>query len=145
MISLLIAGGMAMICILVHTEAISLVRKLNARINSRNNRFRLSLLVTWIALLSAHVLEVWLYAVVYWLCDIYGLGGLQGMNGSLDYVYFSSVVYTTLGFGDIVPDTGVQLLAGSEALVGLCLIAWSATVTYGHVANGSKADSGGGS
>ncbi len=129
MIGLAIAGVMAMICILVHTEAISLVDKLRDRVRS----FRLSLLVTWSALLFAHVVEVWLYAMVYWLCDIAGVGGLQGMSSRLDYVYFSVVVYTTLGFGDIVPDSGVRLLAGSQALVGLCLIAWSATVTYGHV------------
>lgn len=125
---------MAMVCILVHTEALSLVKKFTARIT----RFRLSLLVTWLLLLSAHVLQVWLYALVYWLCDIYGLGGLQGMTEPLDYVYFSAVVYTTLGFGDIVPEAGVRLLVGSQALVGLCLIAWSATATYGHVTAGRE-------
>ena len=79
------------------------------------------------------MIEIWLYALAYWACDIFGIGSLQGMTSSLDYGYFSAVVYTTLGFGDIVPQDGIRMLAGSEALVGLCLIAWSATVTYARV------------
>jgi len=51
----------------------------------------------------------------------------------LDYGYFSAVVYTTLGFGDLVPAPGIQILAGSEALVGLCLIAWSAAITFNRI------------
>jgi hypothetical protein len=131
MIGLLFAGVMALVCVLVHFEALLLTKRLTYRVT----RLRWSLLVTWIILLSAHVLQIWLYAAVYWLCGQLGIGQLVGIDGALDYVYFSSVVYTTLGFGDIVPDAGVSVLAGSEALVGLCLIAWSATVTYGHFSN----------
>ncbi len=128
MIGILVALLMAMICILVHSEAVALVQNIGDRLSGA----RMSLLVTWGGLLSAHVVEVWLYAIAYWVCAAAGVGSLIGVNSAVDYGYFSAVVYTTLGFGDIVPDEGLQLLAGSEALVGLCLIAWSATATYGH-------------
>lgn len=39
-------------------------------------------------------------------------------------LYFSTVTFTTLGFGDIQPGTGMgQLLAGAEALIGAILVA----------------------
>ena len=47
-----------------------------------------------------------------------------------DFVYFSGVVYTTLGFGDIVPVGGARILTVAEAVTGLVLIAWTASFTY---------------
>jgi hypothetical protein len=40
------------------------------------------------------------------------------------------VSYTSLGLGDVYPQGGVRLLTGVEALVGLLMIAWSASFTY---------------
>ena len=120
---------MALICIFVHFEAVLLIEKLVRHVRSA----RMSLLATWTALFFAHIVEIWLYAFAYLGCAEAGIGELRGAASFLDYAYFSAVVYTTLGFGDIVPGAGVQLLTGSEALVGLSLIAWSATVTYGRI------------
>jgi uncharacterized membrane protein len=53
----------------------------------------------------------------------------QTMN-AVDFLYYSAVVYTTLGFGDIVAYGPVRILAGMEALVGLVLITWSASFTF---------------
>ena len=43
---------------------------------------------------------------------------------------FSLVTYTSLAYGDIAPLGPARLLAGIEALIGLGLIAWSASFTY---------------
>ena len=48
----------------------------------------------------------------------------------VDVLYFSASTYTSLGYGDIVPLGNAGLLAGSEALTGLVLIAWTASFTY---------------
>jgi len=53
----------------------------------------------------------------------------QAMH-AFDHLYYSVTVYTTLGFGDIVSDGPVRILAGTEALVGLVLITWSASFTF---------------
>ena len=45
-------------------------------------------------------------------------------------LYFSLVTYTSLGYGDIAPLGPARLLAGIESLIGLGLIAWSASFTY---------------
>ena len=53
-------------------------------------------------------------------------------DGSLtERIYFSGVVFSTLGFGDIVPFGPLRLLVAVESITGLMLIAWSATLTYG--------------
>lgn len=48
-------------------------------------------------------------------------------DGSLtERVYFSGVVFSTLGFGDIVPAGPIRLMVAVQAITGLMLIAWSA-------------------
>ncbi len=126
---MLLALLMALLCIGVHFEALLVIEKLAGALSS----VRRALLLTWVGLLIAHVLQIWLYALVYYLAVMGGVGQLAGAETISDYAYYSAVVYTTLGFGDLVPDAGLQLLTGSEALVGLSMIAWSATITYGRV------------
>jgi len=61
-----------------------------------------------------------------------GWGELTGnFNGSLlDCVYFSSTVFSTVGFGDIVPMGDLRFLTGIESLTGLVLITWSASFLF---------------
>ena len=40
------------------------------------------------------------------------------------------MVYTTVGFGDIVPEGALRMITMSEALSGLSLITWSASFTF---------------
>ena len=48
----------------------------------------------------------------------------------MDCAYFSFTIYTTLGFGDIVPHGNMRYLTGLESLTGLVLITWSASFLY---------------
>ena len=47
-----------------------------------------------------------------------------------EIVYFSGSVYTSLGFGDIVPVNSGRFLVVIEAVTGLVLIAWTASFTF---------------
>ena len=47
-----------------------------------------------------------------------------------DYAYWSAVCYTTMGFEHATPVGDIRLLVGVEALVGLVLVAWTASFTY---------------
>lgn len=80
----------------------------------------------------AHLVEIILFALVYWLMVLAGLGELTGAHTKTvtDYFYFSIATYTTLGIGDIAPAGAIRLVAGVEALAGLVLITWSASFTY---------------
>jgi hypothetical protein len=82
------------------------------------------------------VTEICLFPVgYYYLIEVQGLGSLgsmagEGSTGLSEYAYFSAVVYTTLGFGDLIPVGYIRLLTGMEALTGLVMITWSASFTF---------------
>lgn len=82
---------------------------------------------------AAHVIEIVLYAVAFYLMHGHlGLGTIAGATGEglMDYFYFSITSYTTLGFGDVYPSGPIRIVVGIEALNGLVLIGWSTSYTY---------------
>lgn len=94
---------------------------------------RLLLPVGVLIVILTHVIEIWAFAVLYYI--LFSLGDLGSMVGDFNYslqdcAYFSFVNYTSLGYGDIVPVGHIRFTAGSEALTGLVLIAWTAAFTY---------------
>ena len=92
-------------------------------------------LVTLVVLL-AHIVEIQVYALCFVVfSNIPGFGCIRDLSGScvydwLEMSYYSAAVYTTLGFGDLTPSGPMRILTGIEAVVGLALIAWSATFTF---------------
>jgi hypothetical protein len=83
--------------------------------------------------LIAHAIEVWIFALGYYLMNASGeLGQLTGnYDGSfMDSVYFSFTTFTTIGFGDIAPVGSLKYLTGLEALTGLVLITWTASFLF---------------
>jgi hypothetical protein len=89
------------------------------------------IVVLW--LFALHVAEIWLFGIAYWLLiDRMGIGGIAGEAdpGLLEAVYLSATTYSTVGFGDVAPEGAMRFLAGTEALIGLMMITWSASFTY---------------
>ena len=126
----LISAAIACVCVLSHYEVMSTTSKLIYR--ARFPR-RLRVVVVILAMLLAHVIEVWMFALTYWwLSPQMDLGTLPGVahEDGLAFVYYSVVTYTTLGFGDIVPTGAFRILTGTEALVGLSMITWSASFAF---------------
>ena len=132
----LIATVLAMVlvsaCIFVHYEALNLL----ARMEHRPGRHRWMIILTMHGLLAAHVVEIWLfgfghYAATQWLQVGTVLVPGQGLAETVfDHVYYSAMVYTTVGFGDMVPSGAVRMMTSTEAISGLALIAWSASFTF---------------
>jgi len=84
-------------------------------------------------LFLAHIIEITLYAGTYIpSVELLEWGHLSGMveNNFMEYFYFSSVIYTSLGIGDIHPTSHIRFLTGIEALNGLLLISWSASFAF---------------
>jgi hypothetical protein len=48
----------------------------------------------------------------------------------MDYLYFSTGTYTSLGLDDIYQMGDLRLVAAAESLNGLLFIGWSASFTY---------------
>lgn len=86
-----------------------------------------------VCLLGLHVVEIWIYGVgIHLAVHFPSLGEISGIAdvGLLDSVYLSATTYSTLGYGDLVPRGPIRFLLGTEALVGLLMITWSASFTY---------------
>ena len=83
--------------------------------------------------ICAHIVEVWLFGLAFFLMLKHGgFGYLEGnFDGSLiDCVYSSFMNYTSLGYGDIEPLGNIRFDAGIEAITGLSLITWSASFMF---------------
>ncbi len=120
----------AALTIIIHYEAL---RMLSLRVVERAGLPRLKTLLTVFSIFLAHVIEVWLFAGGLYLGSVhFGLGELQGnFSGSVrDYAYFSAVVYTSLGFGDIFPVGELRTIVAYESVIGLLMMAWSAAFTF---------------
>lgn len=116
--------------VLLHYEGLSLIGR---TIKARAVHHRAKILMLIFAQLGLHIVAIWIFAVgAFLLTRSLGYGAILPVpsGGYLDYVYFSAITYTTVGFGDFVPSGPVRFLAGMEALTGFVLITWSATFTF---------------
>ena len=102
-------------------------------------RPRLRVWLIIVPIFAAHILNIWLYALAYFLIEhLAGFGTLEGavMKAGLNYhnfvesLYFSAETYTSLGFGDVVPTHDLRMLACAEVLNGLVMIGWTVSFTY---------------
>jgi len=96
-------------------------------------RHRFRILLGVFAALTAHAVEVWIFATAYYFMDkASDWGHLQGnYDGSLwSSAYFSFTAFTTLGLGDILPTGNLRYLVGLESLTGFVLITWTASFLY---------------
>ncbi len=114
----------------IHYEALHLMAD---RMMQLTHRRRIHLLMSVFGALFAHVIEIALYGLAFYLLVLSGdLGSLIGADGpSLsDCLYFSISNYTSLGMGDIQPEGPLRFVAGLEALTGLVLITWTASFLF---------------
>lgn len=95
------------------------------------------LAVVWL-LFFAHIVNIWLFGIVYYALHYFGLGTLSGASiehghYALNFfgcLYFSAVTYSTLGLGDITPEGALRMITGVEALAGIIMIGWTVSFTY---------------
>jgi hypothetical protein len=138
LITMLATCVIVVLCVLLHYEGL---RGLSRWVTTEllPPRWRITTLIFGLILL--HSAEIWLFAFGYFLlenvtgyADFLHLGFGEGMversMSLFDHAYYSAVVYTTLGFGDIVPVGAVRLLTGTEAVTGLGMITWSASFVF---------------
>ena len=118
------------LCVLIHYEALY---RISLFLSSRHARPRLGVVWGLLTAIGAHIIEVFIFAAgFYGLLQAEEYGRLVGefTHEFGDCVYYSFVIYTTLGFGDIIPMGPLRFLTGTESLTGLVLIAWTASFLY---------------
>lgn len=75
-----------------------------------------------LAVFTAHVVEIWVWAGLY-----YFLSAFPGFESAL---YFSTTAFTTVGFGDMMPAHAWRLLGAIEGANGFMLFGWSTAFTF---------------
>ncbi len=129
LLGLVISGAIVTVCVILHYEALRfLSRTIGVHVHKR-----IGVLIVMLGLLVAHVLEIVIFALGYMLMQHSpDMGHITGMDkGNLfDFIYYSSVVYTTVGFGDLLPVGAIRMLSAAEGLAGLAMITWSASFTF---------------
>lgn len=126
----IINSFIVVIVVTIHYEFLYRLTRIMPKLKIRH-RFRIVLGVG--TSLIAHAVEIWLFAFAYYfLHHLSEWGTLEGAyDGSLmASSYFSFTIFTTLGFGDIVPTGNLRYLTGIESLTGLVLITWTASFLF---------------
>ena len=79
--------------------------------SSHGIRSGILIAVTLAALVLAHTIQVWIWAISF--------VALSALPNLADAIYFSLVSYTTLGYGDITVSDGFRVFAAMTAVTGL--------------------------
>lgn len=82
------------------------------------------LAITATAIVMLHILEVLLWTLAY---QIFAWQDLRTFENAF---YFSSVTYTSLGYGDVVLRGNYRVLSGVQAMVGLLMFGWSSALFF---------------
>ena len=127
-----VAAVLVVACILIHYEIMRLTADLLLPRLTIMPR-RAHVVIGICACFIAHTIEVWLFAAIYFALASATDSGFADENrrAFLDYLYFSTETYTSLGFGEVrLLTDDLRLLAGIEAMIGLVLLAWTASFNY---------------
>ncbi|TPI46912.1 two pore domain potassium channel family protein [Mesorhizobium sp. B2-9-1] len=108
--------------VLIHTFGLIAITRMMARLvallrmHGRRSRI-IAMISVVMGLFAVMTAEVWLWAGLYRL-----LGILSDFETAL---YFSTITFSTVGYGDVVPAHGWRILAALEGINGFLLIGWS--------------------
>lgn len=91
---------------------------------------RQKLLVVVTGMIVAHLLEVLVFAIAFWVCFELDFPDRGSEMSFVQALYLSIESFASLGTSTGFPVGQLRLLAGVEALVGLILIGWTASFTY---------------
>lgn len=125
-------------CLILHYEVLKHMARRGLRSHTDAIAPKLArgyILRAVMVLLITHAVQITLFGVaLFTLTRVMGpgVGSLRGEFDDQwpDYVYFSAAVFTTVGFGDIVPIGPLRFFVAIEALTGLVLITWSASLAF---------------
>ncbi|MBL8536430.1 MAG: two pore domain potassium channel family protein [Hyphomonadaceae bacterium] len=122
-LNLIAATAMVAITVMLHFFGLLALTRLTGRAHERlrphENPLRQAAMILLIVfgIFALHTIQIWLYAVLY-----LGLGELRTFEEAL---YFSTVTFVTLGYGDVVLSPNWRVLSAIEGANGTLLVAWS--------------------
>jgi len=108
--------------VVIHTFGLIAITHVTARLGAlfrmhgRRSRI-LAMISVVMGLFAVMTAEVWLWGGIYRL-----LGTFSDFETAL---YFSTITFSTVGYGDVVPAHDWRVLAALEGIDGFLLIGWS--------------------
>lgn len=127
---LICASVLVVMCVGIHYRSLLSLSLLHRR-KQTHQRWWINVLI--LGALATHVVEMSLFSLGYaLLCQHERYGHIHDATGeaSTDYFYFSFVVFTSLGFGDLTPVGAIRMMTAIETLTGLVLIGWTASFLF---------------
>lgn len=126
--NLVLATAMVGITVLIHFWGLILLLRIMGHTGPRLRADRshggqaMLVLMVVFGIFALHTLEIWLYAMLYLT-----LNALPSLEPAL---YFSTVTFVAVGYGDVVLPTTWRMLSAIEAANGVILIAWSTAFLF---------------
>jgi len=122
--------GTVLICLTVLIHAIvldRLIRFLDRRSPRDFRKFHMfwkvpMLMIAVLGVFCSHIVQIWLWAALYLF--------VRALPDFETALYFSTVTFTTLGYGDIVLDKGWRLVSAFQAANGYILFGCSTAFIF---------------
>lgn len=120
--NLLLGGFVIALTVIVHTVGLIAVTHAMTwlvgifRVDHRRSRL-LAMIIVVFGVFAVLTVEVWIWAAAYLL-----LGVVGDFETAL---YFSTITFSTVGYGDVVPAHQWRQFAALEGVDGFLLIGWS--------------------
>ncbi len=121
---LTIGSALVVVTVLVHGVSLDIIlRALRAIGMETLIRWRLlSLSLLVLAVFSAHLIEIWIWAVFYFF--------IEEIPTFKTALYFSTSSFTTVGYGDLTLSEEWRLLGSMESANGMILFGWSTAFIF---------------
>ena len=129
LLNLSIASAMVALTVVVHFWGLIALTRIvsggSERLRAHEGAGRAALVVVLgvFGVFALHTVEIWLYAALYRVVLI----ETQSFEEAL---YFSTVTFASLGYGDIVLSPHWRLISAIEAANGVILFAWSTAFLF---------------
>lgn len=137
---LLIGAVMIAITVIIHAVVCDIVLQFidshHRRIILRGRKYWkiLALIASVFMICTALMVDIWLWTVLFFFVEYDVFQTFE------DCLYFTSVSFTTVGFGDIVLPPEWRILSASAAVNGSILFGWSAAFIFEIMAKLYKGD-----
>ncbi len=121
---LTIGSALVVVTVLVHGVSLDIIiRALRAiRIETLARWRSLSFSLFVLAIFSAHVIEIWIWAVFYFF--------IEEIPTFETALYFSTSLFTTVGYADLTLSEEWRLLGSLESANGMILFGWSTAFIF---------------
>ena len=120
-IELLLATIMVVVIVLIHLVGLGLLVRVlqsHTRLIRQLRILPLTLLIAaTLGIIAIHSVEIWIYAGLYLALDAF--------KNFEEALYFSTVTYASVGYGDLLMPKPWRILAAIEGAAGIIMLGWS--------------------